>query len=180
MKEFTTNADTMATENEGISANKPSNGKPQTPGNKPPHAKKRKPVPKIWFVLGKSRKAFAAQLSKSNDIKRQCIEIFMVAETQDDNKFWADYFDQVEKLLDSRRYIAECKRVGHCPVNIAEHIVFLGSSTISKVLKEGIDKVIGNDIYLYTERLSPEETDMYRSKFKEFIKSYSEPEVAKA
>ena len=125
-------------------------------------SKKHRTILLIWMVLSKARGVFNAQLSRSNDIKLECITRFMDAKTLDADKFWADYFEQVAKLLDSRRYLMECNSLNCDPANLAEHIVFLGSAAINKVLKNGIYNTLGNDIHLYKERLSPQRADIYR------------------
>lgn len=139
--------------------------------------RKRKSVPPMWRILGKARNVFDVQLSKSNEIKLQCIEKFMNAEIKDTDKFWSDFMEQVDKLLDSRRYITECMSLECKPENIAEHIVFLGSATINKVLKDGVQKTLGNDLRLYTERISPKDADVYRSSIVGFLTAH-EPVTA--
>lgn len=132
-------------------------------GNEPNNdRKKRKAIPPMWRILGKARKVFDVQLNKTNDVKLKCITNFMNAETQDPDKFWGDFFEQVENLIDSRQYALECSRLGCDSIDLAEHIVFLGSATINKVLKNGIYNTLGNDFRLYKERFSPIEADKYR------------------
>ena len=159
------NANGLAMENESVNVTNP-----ETSPNKDDKKKKRRTIPPMWRILGKARKIFDAQLSRNNDVKLECINRFMNAETQDAEKFWGDYFEQVAKLLDSRRYVLECQRLNCDPTNLAEHIVFLGSSSINKVLKDGIYNTLGNDIRLYTDRLTPaKETDIYRNEVTAFM-----------
>lgn len=122
----------------------------------------RKPIPPMWRVLAKARKTFQMQLSKDNTIKLLCVTNFLNAEFHDVEKFWSDYFEQVAKLLNSRLYTAECDHLEVNPVNLAEHIVFLGSGTINKVLKDGIYRTIGGHTELYGERFSPADADKHR------------------
>lgn len=128
---------------------------------------KRVSTPTFWKVLTKSRKVFEPQLTKNNAIKRQCIEKHISTFSNDTEKFWSKFVNEAETLLDSRKYLRECKHLGVPPVDVAEHIVFLGSSTINKVLKNGLYDTIGNDLRLYVERLTPESANVFRSKLEE-------------
>ena len=98
-----------------------------------------------------------------NEIKLACIDKFMNAAYSDANKFWADFMEQVNILLDSRRYCRECKILGLKPEYVAEHIVFLGSATMKKVLKDGVSRTLGADVQLYGKRFSPEDADRFLS-----------------
>ena len=133
--------------------------------------KRRQAAPTMWRVLSKAKKAFNAQLDKNNKMKLRCIGAYLPSETNDIAKFWSAFMGQVEKLLDSRKYLADCKRLGFNPTNIAEHVVFLGSSTINKVLREGVQLALGNDLLLYDERLSPKEpAGIFRDRVTESLK----------
>ena len=116
----------------------------------------RKPTPKIWAVLSKARKSFDAQLNKSNDIKRQCVKKFATSEYDDLAKFYNDFMAEVEKLTDSKKF-CEAAEANEMDSNIlATHIVFLGSSTMNKVLKEGLDNSpVAGDLNLYKEAFMP-------------------------
>ena len=75
----------------------------------------------------------------------------------------ADFMEQVNILLDSRRYCRECEILGLKPEYVAEHIVFLGSATMKKVLKDGVSRTLGADVQLYGKRFSPEDADRFLS-----------------
>lgn len=120
-------------------------------------------------VLGRAKKTFDAQLEKNNDTKLKCINAYLSAEMNDTSKFWGEFMEQVEKLLDSRKYLRECQRLDYDASNVAEHIVFLGSATLNKVLKYGVQNVLGNDLMLYSERFSPKDADMYRQRITAFL-----------
>ena len=49
------------------------------------------------------------------------------------------------------------------PEYVAEHIVFLGSATMKKVLKDGVSRTLGADVQLYGKRFSPEDADRFLS-----------------
>jgi len=109
----------------------------------------------MWRVLTKARKMFNPQITKSVDIKRQCIVTHFGDLYPDVDKFWAEYQEQCEILLDSRKFHKDCKSLELIPENVAEHIVFSGSAIINKVLKKGVE-TLGLDLQLYRDRVSPQ------------------------
>lgn len=126
------------------------------------NANKRHEIPALWKVLGKARPVFTVQISKTNEVKASCIQRFMPALYADENLFWIEFMEQVNILLDSRRFCRECKALGYQPENVAEHVVFLGSAPMRKVLREGVQNTLGASIQFYKERFSPVEADNYR------------------
>lgn len=115
----------------------------------------------VWNVIAQARPVFNVQLEKSNAVKLKCIEKFMHATYADADKFWSDFMEQVNILLDSRRFWRECESMGCRPEYVAEHVVFLGSAMIKKVLKEGVARILGSDVQLYKERFTPEEANRF-------------------
>lgn len=85
------------------------------------------------------------------------MEHFISTVTIDSVKFWADYMDEVNILLDSRKFERECAELGVDKTNIATHLVFLGSGMRNRVMQYGIRSVIGNDYILYKDRFVPDE-----------------------
>ena len=130
--------------------------------------KKRKPVPEIWTVLRKARKIFDAQLVKSNETKLLCINNQVNGAFLDVPKFWGDYLTQTERLLNNLKYLKECKRLKVSAKNLSEHIVFLGSATINKVLNDGVESTLGKDLTFYSgEILTPEIREIFRNEDEE-------------
>lgn len=128
---------------------------------------KRHQIPALWKVLGKSRAVFMVQITKTNEVKANCIQRFMPALYADTNQFWIDFMEQVNILLDSRRFCRESKALGAQPEHVAEHVVFLGSASVKKVLREGVQSTLGASIQFYKERFSPAEADNYREEAEE-------------
>ena len=160
MKNFQDNAAMTATEiaNENISEN---TSKGSKKGN---GTKKRPPVPAMWQILKKAQKTFTAQLEKNNENKLHCIVMYQRADMNDAARFWGEFMKQVDRLMDSRKFLRECNVLGYEAINVAEHIVFLGSGKVNRVLKNGIHTTLGNDLYLYSARLSPKEADVFRER----------------
>jgi len=102
-------------------------------------------------VITSARNMYDLQLSKSNAIKLQCVENYMKSAYKDTDKFWADYSERVNKLLDSRNFERECVSRHLNPYAIAEHTVFLGPAVANNVLKNGLYKTLGEDVKLYND-----------------------------
>ena len=135
---------------------------PKTERRRQYTASKRHEIPALWKVLGKARPVFTVQISKTNEVKASCIQRFIPALYADENQFWVEFMEQVNILLDSRKFCRECKALGYQPENVAEHVVFLGSAPMRKVLREGVQNTLGASIQFYKERFSPVEADNYR------------------
>ena len=135
---------------------------PKTERRREYTASKRHEIPALWKVLGKARPVFTVQINKSNEVKASCIQRFMPALYADEEQFWIEFMEQVNILLDSRRFCRECKALGYKAENVAEHVVFLGSAPMRKVLREGVQNSLGASIQFYKERFSPTTADAYR------------------
>lgn len=120
--------------------------------NKPIKAetKRKRNTSPFWDTLKNAKRVFSYQMVKSNDLKLKCVERFLGMDTPDIEKFWLNYRDYADKLLDSKRFEAQCKVRELNPVIVAEHIVFLGSADFNKVLMNGIDW-LGHEVSLYKE-----------------------------
>lgn len=111
---------------------------------------KRKQTPLFWQLLRKAKNTFEKQLDKDNKIKLRCVERVIGADAPDIEKFWLTYKDQVDALLDSKRFEKQCRNKGLIPEIVAEHIVYQGNGTVKRVRAEGID-CLGNEVCLYKE-----------------------------
>lgn len=132
----------------------------------------------FWSVVAKARRTFEKQLDISNDVKRRCLEHFISTVTTDPVKFWADYMDEVNILLDSRKFGRECEELGVDKTNIATHLVFLGSGMRNRVMRYGIRSVIGNDYILYKDRFVPDEAMQFALDYKPEKKEAESTETA--
>lgn len=117
-----------------------------------PEAKTRRPRAKdMWYYTGKARATFNRQFAKSNDLKWAILESVVAFNCQDQERFWLDYSVPVKKLLDSKRFEAECKALGLDSGILATHIVFLGKKAVNDVLDYGIGVTVGEKVSLYKE-----------------------------
>ena len=111
----------------------------------------------FWAVITKARRTFENQLHKDNAVKLECLEHFIPTIATDAVKFWADYMDEVNVLLDSRKFGKECSDLGIDPTTLATHIIFLGVGMRNNVMKYGIRSAIGNDYILYKDKFVSED-----------------------
>lgn len=137
-------------------------------GAKKKSTKKRTLVP-LWAVVNPANKAFNAQLHRSNELKRECLEKHL-ATANDREAILCDYFAKMNLLLDSKRYEAQCIAAGYDPFILATHIVFLGSSAVNEVRNkgiEGVDAKLKNKFPLYKEEFLPRSMFDFKSESKD-------------
>lgn len=137
------------------------NSKLNTNSDKAPKRANKRNVSPLWSVITKANRVFAVQVKKDNKTKLDCLNNAMVSKYPDQDRFWVEYHQQTSTLLDSRRFCKDCMDRGYCPVAIAEHVVFDGSTVMRKVLKEGVLHAIGENIQFYTKRFTPETKAVY-------------------
>lgn len=117
-------------------------------------AKKRVSL-KLWSIVTKARNKFSAQISKTCETKLACIETLLTNHPDVEN-FWAEYMQQVNRLLDSRRFENDCSRLGLNPEVAATHIVFLGNKNVNKALFNGVETVVTNKLHSFTKPFLPQ------------------------
>ena len=149
-------------DNANVSANINTSSPSTTPKPEDKKRKKKKrTVSTLTKATAEASKIFDYQLTKSNAVKLECVQkVFEVV--PDVEKLWGQFMGEVNRLLDSRRYYAECATLKVTPENLAEHIVLLGKPTVNRVLANGIIATIGTDYLLYVDRFTrPEDVDIY-------------------
>ena len=121
------------------------------------NAKVRKPRAKdLWFFTGKARTIFNRQFVKTNDLKWKILDSEFTR-SYDREKLFMDYAQQVQRLLDSKRFNDEAKKIGDA-TDVATHIVFLGKSAMNDVLEYGLSSVIGEKANLFKGSFIDEKT----------------------
>ena len=110
----------------------------------------------FWSLISKARRNYNVQFDKTNEVKLRSIKQLIPSLTTDEEKFWSEYMSEVNILLNSRKYLAECENLKIDATTLATHIVFLGSGTRNNVLKYGIENAIGTDYRLYNEQFVPD------------------------
>lgn len=132
----------------------------------------------LWPTISKARWTFEKQLHKSNELKRECLEKLIPSVASDVEHFWSEYMDQTNVLLDSRRFEKECKDLNVDPTILATHIVFLGSGTMNRVLRNGIVNTIGSKYRDFTEKFVSEEAMKYALDYEPEKKEAEDTETA--
>lgn len=115
----------------------------------------------LWPTISKARRTFEKQLHKSDNIKEECLSNLIPSVASDVEHFWSEYMDQANVLLDSKRFEKECKDLNVDPTILATHIVFLGSGTMNRVLRNGIVNTIGSKYRDFSGKFVPDEAMQY-------------------
>jgi len=117
--------------------------------------KAKRTVNQFWVEVNRARKVFNIQLDKSNELKYRCLKN-QIGRERDPQKFFNDFQEQVDWLMDSSRYNQQCHDRQLDPKTVATHIVFLGSATLHKVREKGIyDPSVSGDLDLYKDSFMP-------------------------
>ena len=109
----------------------------------------------FWSVITKARRTFEKQLHKSNDLKRECLENLIPSVSSDVEHFWAEYMDEVNILLDSKKFEKECGELKIDPTTLATHIVYMGAGKRNAVIKNGILNTLGSKCRDFNEQFLP-------------------------
>ena len=132
----------------------------------------------LWSTVSKARRTFEKQLHKNNDLKRECLEKMIPSVASDVEHFWSEYMDQTNVLLDSKKFEKECSDLSVDPTILATHIVFLGSGTMNKVLRNGIMNTIGSKYRDFNEMFVPKEAMKYALDYQPEKKETEDTETA--
>ena len=110
----------------------------------------------FWSVITKARRTFDSQLHKDNKVKLESIEHFIPTISPDSLKFWADYMDEVNILLDSKKFEKECGELKIDSTTLATHIVYMGAGKRNAVINNGILNTLGSKCRDFNEQFVPE------------------------
>lgn len=89
-------------------------------------------------ALRTADRAYEVQVIKNCGVRLLCITQSAAKRFENMNLFWTLYMQRADELLDSRRFLAEAKRLGQDPVILATNIVARGLGLLNKVSKFGI------------------------------------------
>lgn len=104
--------------------------------------KKERIEPPYLKIRTKASNLYKNQLSRTIEIKRLSLETAIAKLGTTDyskDKFLAEFRQNLELLLDSRKFERECEKFGLNPFAVATHVVFDGSGKIDAVLKNGLE-----------------------------------------
>lgn len=113
-------------------------------------------VSKISTTMNRARRKFQQQLKKMQTIqtKIDCIE--EVAEEvygSVPQMVWHDLLKESKRLTNLVDFNEYCRSLDLNPSYVAQHIVFEGSGVVNKVMRNGVEDVLGAMIIVYNEPL---------------------------
>ena len=89
-------------------------------------------------ALRTADRAYEVQVIKDCNVRLLCLQQSAAKRFENMNLFWTLYMERADELLDSRRFIAEAKKLGLDPIILATNIVAHGFGLLNKVSKFGI------------------------------------------
>ena len=81
---------------------------------------------------------YKVQVDKNCDVRLKCLELCASKKFENKNLFWTLFMQRADELLDSRRFLAEAKKLGVDPIIVATNIVARGVGLVNQVAKYGI------------------------------------------
>ena len=135
---------------------------------------------KFSDVIKKANHAYELQVVRTCEVRLKCIELIASQRFENMNLFWTLFMQRADELLDSRRFVAEAKRLGEDPILIATNVVARGAGLVAKVSKFGI---VGSGINVseYCCLIVPDAiAERFMSNPEEFYSKEDAPEDAKA
>lgn len=132
-----------------------------TPANVTVNVKNVRPYTKTELTnlnntLRLADRAYNVQVVKNCEVRLLCLQQSAAKRFENMNLFWTLYMQLADRLLDSRRFLAEAKKLGQDPVILATNIVARGVGLVNQVSKFGIEGA-GLDLTDYCCSLVPDE-----------------------
>ena len=114
-----------------------------TPANVTVNVKNVRPYTKTEMknlsdVIRMADRIYRVQVEKTCDVRFKCLELCAAKKFENKNLFWTLFMQRADELLDSRRFLAEAKKLGTDPILLATNIVARGVGLVSQVAKFGI------------------------------------------
>ena len=115
-----------------------------TPANVTVNVKNVRPYTKtemsnLSTTLRIADKVYNVQVLKNCEVRLLCITQTAAQRFENINLFWTLYMQVADRLLDSRRFLAEAKKLNQDPVILATNIVARGVGLVNQVAKFGIE-----------------------------------------
>ena len=132
-----------------------------TPANVTVNVKNVRPYTKTEMknlsdVIRMADRIYKVQVEKTCDVRFKCLELCAAKKFENKNLFWTLFMQRADELLDSRRFLAEAKKLGVDPILVATNIVARGVGLVNQVAKYGIIGA-GIDVSEFCCSLVPEE-----------------------
>lgn len=113
-------------------------------------------TPAIWMTLNRARRKFYQQLkaTQNNATKIACIdEIAQEVYKSDHKMVWYDLLKESKRLTNLIDFNEYCHSLQRNPAFVAQHVAFEGSGVVNKVMRYGVERVLGDRILAYDEPL---------------------------
>ncbi len=113
-------------------------------------------TPAIWVTLSRARRMFHQQLkaTQNNSTKIACIhEASNEVYKKNSYMVWYDLVNESRRLTNLIDFNKYCGTLNLVPATVAQHVVFDGSSIVNKVIRYGVESVLGERILAYNEPL---------------------------
>lgn len=130
--------------------------KNEAPTSKKVKGAKVSKTPAIWVTLSRARRMFHQQLkaTQNNSTKIACIhEASNEVYKKNSYMVWYDLVNESRRLTNLIDFNKYCGTLNLVPATVAQHIVFDGSSIVNKVIRYGVESVLGERILAYNEPL---------------------------
>lgn len=123
-------------------------------------------TPAIWATLNRARRMFHQQLvaTQNNSTKIACIhEVANEVYKKDSYMVWYDLVNESKRLTNLIDFNKYCHSLRRNPDYVAQHVTFEGSSVVNKVMRYGVETILGERILAYDEPLfNPEKISELR------------------
>lgn len=133
----------------------------------------------VYSVLQRARAQFKRQVVQDTDTKRICIERNIPAFYSDPLRFWTEFRDEVNDLLDSIKFNTFCKENGLNKTYVAEHVVFEGRSTKNDVWRKGLG-ILGETVRMFNAPLLCKDAVPLFKKLKQITDGSEKKETSRA
>ncbi|MDU1904836.1 MAG: hypothetical protein E6772_08635 [Dysgonomonas sp.] len=98
-----------------------------------------------------SRNLSQKQFEPSEETHKEAIERILPRYGYPKTRFLYEFIKETERVLDSKRFEADCRNKNLDPKNVAQHIVFAGDKFVNAVIAKGLENAIGSDIVNMTK-----------------------------
>ena len=113
-------------------------------------------TPLIWTALNRARRMFHQQLkvTQNNTTKIACIkEVASEVYKHDPYMVWYDLVKESKRLTNLIDFNKYCNKMQRNPDFVAQNVTFEGSGVVNKVMRYGVEAVLGERILAYDEPL---------------------------
>lgn len=131
----------------------------------------------VYAVLLKARAQFNRQVVQDTNTKRICIERNISTFYSDPLRFWTEFRDEVNDLLDSIKFNNFCKENGLNKAYVAEHVIFEGRKVKNNVWRKGLG-ILGTTVRMFNAPIYKDDAALFK-KLKQITDGSEKKEASK-